>query len=195
MTISGGLYRALGERNWLAIAWPPEAGGLGKPPVYEFILWDEMAYARAARPPIGSGIVAKTIIAHGTDEQKERFLPGLRRGDLSFLARILRARSRLRPRRPTHEGGPRRRSLCGDRGEALDVGGPSCRLPVVAVPNRNAGEPGAGIDAAHRRPALAGDHDLADPGHRWRAVQRGPAATVSRCPSPTGLARKTGHGS
>ena len=72
------LYRALGERNWLAIAWPPEAGGLGRPPVYEFILWDEMAYARAARPPIGSGIVAKTIIAHGTDEQKERFLPGLR---------------------------------------------------------------------------------------------------------------------
>jgi alkylation response protein AidB-like acyl-CoA dehydrogenase len=78
------LYRALGERNWLAIAWPPEAGGLGMPPVYEFILWDEMAYARAARPPIGSGIVAKTIIAHGTDEQKQRFLPGLRAGELFF---------------------------------------------------------------------------------------------------------------
>ena len=52
--------------------------------MFEFILWDELAYARAARPPIGSGIVAKTIIAHGTDEQKERFLPGLRRGELSF---------------------------------------------------------------------------------------------------------------
>jgi hypothetical protein len=78
------LYRALGERNWLALAWPTSVGGLGKPPVYEFILWDEMAYARAARPPIGSGIVAKTIIAHGSDEQKERFLPGLRRGELAF---------------------------------------------------------------------------------------------------------------
>ncbi len=78
------LYRALGERNWLAIAWPVEAGGLGRPPVFEFILWDELAYARAARPPIGSGIVAKTIIAYGTDEQKERFLPGLRRGNCSF---------------------------------------------------------------------------------------------------------------
>jgi alkylation response protein AidB-like acyl-CoA dehydrogenase len=78
------LYRALGERNWLALAWPPELGGLGLPPVYEFILWDEMAYSRAARPPIGSGIVAKTIIAHGTDDQRERFLPGLRRGELVF---------------------------------------------------------------------------------------------------------------
>ena len=78
------LYRALGERNWLALAWPEEAGGLGWPPVYEFILWDELAYARAARPPIGSGIVAKTIIAHGTDEQKQRFLPGLRTGELFF---------------------------------------------------------------------------------------------------------------
>jgi alkylation response protein AidB-like acyl-CoA dehydrogenase len=78
------LYRALGERNWLALAWPVEVGGLGRPPVYEFILWDEMAYARAARPPIGSGIVAKTIIAHGTDEQKARFLPGLRTGEIAF---------------------------------------------------------------------------------------------------------------
>jgi alkylation response protein AidB-like acyl-CoA dehydrogenase len=78
------LYRALGERNWLALAWPEEVGGLAKSPVYEFILWDELAYARAARPPLGSGIVAKTIIAAGTPEQKERFLPGLRRGELFF---------------------------------------------------------------------------------------------------------------
>jgi alkylation response protein AidB-like acyl-CoA dehydrogenase len=78
------LYRALGERNWLALAWPEEAGGLGRPPVYEFILWDELAYARAARPPIGSGIVAKTIIAHGTDEQKARFLPRLRTAEIAF---------------------------------------------------------------------------------------------------------------
>ena len=168
------LYRALGERNWLAIAWPPEAGGLGKPPVYEFILWDEMAYARAARPPIGSGIVAKTIIAHGTDEQKERFLPGLRRGDLFFSLGY------SEPEAGSDLGGLRTRAVRdGDRyvrhrREALDVGGPPRRLPVAAVPYRHAREPGTRADAADRRPALAGDHDLADPGHRRRAVQRGP---------------------
>lgn len=78
------LYRDLGERGWLSLAWPAAAGGGGLPPVYEFILWNEMAYARAARPPLGSGIVAKTIIAYGTDEQRERFLPGLRAGTTFF---------------------------------------------------------------------------------------------------------------
>lgn len=78
------LYMALGERNWLALAWPEEVGGLAKPPVYEFVLWDEMAYSRVARPPLGPGIVAKTIIAYGTEAQKRRFLPGLRRGETFF---------------------------------------------------------------------------------------------------------------
>lgn len=78
------LYRALGERGWLSLSWPVEAGGRALPPVYEFVLWDEMAYARAARPPLGSGIVAKTIIRYGTDEQRQRFLPGLRAGTTFF---------------------------------------------------------------------------------------------------------------
>jgi alkylation response protein AidB-like acyl-CoA dehydrogenase len=78
------LYRALGERGWLSLAWPESVGGSALSPVYEFLLWDEMAYARAARPPLGSGIVAKTIISHGTDEQRERFLPGLRAGTTFF---------------------------------------------------------------------------------------------------------------
>jgi alkylation response protein AidB-like acyl-CoA dehydrogenase len=78
------LYRELGERGWLSLAWPVEAGGSALPPVYEFILWNEMAYARAARPPLGPGIVAKTIIAYGTEEQKQRFLPGLRAGTTFF---------------------------------------------------------------------------------------------------------------
>lgn len=78
------LYRALGERNWLALAWPTDVGGQGKHPLYEFVLWNEMARSRAARPPLGSGIVAKTIIAAGTDEQKARFLPPLRSAEIAF---------------------------------------------------------------------------------------------------------------
>ncbi len=78
------LNRALGERNWLALTWPEEAGGQAKSPLYEFVLWDEMARARAARPPLGAGIVAKTIVAFGTSEQKARLLPGLRAGETFF---------------------------------------------------------------------------------------------------------------
>src|SRR5262245_27821423 len=78
------LYRELGERGWLSLAWPVESGGSGLPPVYEFILWNEMAYARAARPPLGSGIVAKTIIRYGIEEQKKTYLPGLWAGTTFF---------------------------------------------------------------------------------------------------------------
>jgi alkylation response protein AidB-like acyl-CoA dehydrogenase len=77
-------YRALGARGWLALTWPERWGGLGLGPVHEFILWDEAAYARAARPPLSAGIVAKTILRHGTDAQKERWLPGIRTGELHF---------------------------------------------------------------------------------------------------------------
>jgi alkylation response protein AidB-like acyl-CoA dehydrogenase len=78
------LYAVLGERGWLSLTWPVELGGQAKAPIYEFLLWDEMAYARAARPPLGSGIVAKTIIRFGTADQRSRFLPGLRAGTTFF---------------------------------------------------------------------------------------------------------------
>jgi len=77
-------FRALGERGWLALTWPPEHGGLGRPITWEFLLWDEAAAARAARNPLGPGIVAKTILRHGSAEQKARWLPPLRRGGLHF---------------------------------------------------------------------------------------------------------------
>ncbi|QKG27102.1 acyl-CoA dehydrogenase family protein [Actinomadura verrucosospora] len=78
------VYRALGDRGWLSLSWPVEFGGGGRSPAYEFILWDEMAYARVARPPMGPGLVAKALMSHGTDEQRDRFLADLRLGRTGF---------------------------------------------------------------------------------------------------------------
>jgi alkylation response protein AidB-like acyl-CoA dehydrogenase len=78
------MFRALGERGWLAVGWPTEYGGMGKPPSYEYILWDEMAYARAARNPLSAGIVAKSIIRYGSVEQKAQWLDPIRSGELHF---------------------------------------------------------------------------------------------------------------
>jgi alkylation response protein AidB-like acyl-CoA dehydrogenase len=77
-------FRAVGSRGWLALGWPEDAGGLGKGPGHEFILWNECAYGRIARPPLGAGIVAKTIIRHGTGGQRERWLPPIRSGQIHF---------------------------------------------------------------------------------------------------------------
>ena len=77
-------FSAMAERGWLSLGWPVEAGGGGKPLSFEFILWDEVAYARAARNPLASGIVAKTIARHGDASQRERWLPPIRRGEIHF---------------------------------------------------------------------------------------------------------------
>ncbi|HVN40937.1 MAG TPA: acyl-CoA dehydrogenase family protein [Myxococcota bacterium] len=75
-------FRALGERGWLSLGWPGEPGA--RPIEFEYLLWDEIAYARAARNPLASGIVAKTIARHGDDAQRRRWLPPIRRGELHF---------------------------------------------------------------------------------------------------------------
>jgi alkylation response protein AidB-like acyl-CoA dehydrogenase len=78
------LYRALGARGWLSLRWPVDLGGGGRSPAYDYLLWNELAYARAARPDLAAGVVAATLIEHGTAEQHARFLPGIRSGDTGF---------------------------------------------------------------------------------------------------------------
>lgn len=78
------LYRELGRRGWLSLGWPGEDGAAPETLAHEFALWDELAYARAARPDLAAGIVAKTLVVHGTADQKARFLPGIALGDISF---------------------------------------------------------------------------------------------------------------
>ncbi len=78
------LFRAMGTRGWLSLTWPEALGGLGRPLTYEYLLWDEVGYARTARNPLSAGIVARTLVRHGSDAQRERFLPGIRSGEIHF---------------------------------------------------------------------------------------------------------------
>jgi alkylation response protein AidB-like acyl-CoA dehydrogenase len=78
------LFRAMGKKGWLSLGWPEAAGGSGAPLTWEYVLWDEVAYARAARNPLASGIVAKTIARYGSEAQRQRWLPPIREGELHF---------------------------------------------------------------------------------------------------------------
>jgi alkylation response protein AidB-like acyl-CoA dehydrogenase len=77
------LFRALGARGWLSLAWPVEHGGRGLPPSYEYILWDEVAFARAARNPLLT-IVARTLLRAGSAAQQATWLPRIRAGEVHF---------------------------------------------------------------------------------------------------------------
>jgi alkylation response protein AidB-like acyl-CoA dehydrogenase len=78
------LYRELGARGWLAISWPTRVGGGGQPAALEFALWDELAYARAARPSVAAGLIGRSIVDAGTPEQRDWLLPGIAAGQTSF---------------------------------------------------------------------------------------------------------------
>lgn len=78
------VFAELARRNWLALTWPLEYGGEGKSLTYDYILWDEMAYARAGRSPTGAGIIARTIMRFATDAQKAHWLPLIRRDEIQL---------------------------------------------------------------------------------------------------------------
>jgi alkylation response protein AidB-like acyl-CoA dehydrogenase len=75
--------RVLYEGGLVGIQWPKEYGGQGGTPMQQVIANQEIA--RAEVPGliglIGVGMCGPTIIGHGTEEHKARFLPPLLRGE------------------------------------------------------------------------------------------------------------------
>ena len=69
--------RRLAAGGWVGVHWPREYGGRGASVVENYIFQEEMARARAPEiiNRIGVNLVGPTLIAHGTEEQKRRYLP------------------------------------------------------------------------------------------------------------------------
>jgi len=69
----------LAAGRWVGVAWPEEYGGRGAGPVEHFLVTEELARARAPElvGRIGINLVGPTLLAHGTDEQKQRWLSSI----------------------------------------------------------------------------------------------------------------------
>jgi 3-oxocholest-4-en-26-oyl-CoA dehydrogenase alpha subunit len=78
------IVRQMGQDGWLGLAWPTEFGGQGRPATDQFILFDEVQRAHAPFPFVTVNTVGPAIMAHGTEEQKARYLPGILAGELNF---------------------------------------------------------------------------------------------------------------
>ena len=79
------INRKLAERNWLAIRWPKEHGGGGKSPIEQGILNEDLGYWRVPKSgSIGLGIVGPAIMVFGTQDQKDRYLPPIARGEVEY---------------------------------------------------------------------------------------------------------------
>ena len=80
-----GFELKLGERGWLALSWPPQYGGGGRPVAEQFIAEEEVAlHGGPASDAIARVIVAPILMAKGSEEQKRRYLPRLARGEITF---------------------------------------------------------------------------------------------------------------
>jgi alkylation response protein AidB-like acyl-CoA dehydrogenase len=69
--------QTLNDGGWVGLAWPPEYGGRGATLMEQVLFNQEMARAKA--PPLinvlGIIVAGPTLMVHGTEAQKRRFLP------------------------------------------------------------------------------------------------------------------------
>ncbi|MFE7859607.1 acyl-CoA dehydrogenase family protein [Streptomyces sp. NPDC057403] len=76
--------RTLGKAGWIGLGWGEGGYGNRTATLTQQVAWAE-EYARSGAPPrsghIGENLLAPTLVAHGTDEQKARFLPPIAAGD------------------------------------------------------------------------------------------------------------------
>ncbi|MGI8714548.1 MAG: acyl-CoA dehydrogenase family protein [Solirubrobacteraceae bacterium] len=77
------LWHEIVELGWPGIAVAERYGGQGLGAVELAILLEELGYACASTPLLSTAVVAATIQAAGTDDQRERWLPGLVSGELT----------------------------------------------------------------------------------------------------------------
>ena len=78
--------RKLGARGWIGLTWPKKYGGQERSFLERYVLLEELL---ASGAPAGAHWVAERqsgplLLRFGTEAQRERFLPAIARGELSF---------------------------------------------------------------------------------------------------------------
>ncbi|MCI3272302.1 acyl-CoA dehydrogenase family protein [Streptomyces cylindrosporus] len=76
--------RTLGKAGWIGLGWPEAGYGNRVASLTRQVVWAE-EYARSGAPArsghIGENLLAPTLLAHGSEEQKARFLPPVAGGE------------------------------------------------------------------------------------------------------------------
>ncbi|PBC37330.1 acyl-CoA dehydrogenase [Rhodococcus sp. ACPA4] len=75
--------RKIGAKGWFGLNWPKEFGGLGLGAVYQHLLVSEFEYWGVPGPDLTVTSVAPMIMRHGTQQNREEFLPPIARGELT----------------------------------------------------------------------------------------------------------------
>ena len=76
--------RQMGRDGWLAVGWPKIHGGQGYSATEQLIFFEEANIAGAPLPFVTISTVGPALMSHGSQLQKERFLPGIAAGEIMF---------------------------------------------------------------------------------------------------------------
>ena len=169
--------RKLGARGWIGLTWPKRYGGQERSFLERYVLLEELL---AAGAPAGAHWVAERqsgplLLRFGTEAQRERFLPQIVRGELSFAIGMSEPDSgsdlaSIRTRAVRTDGGyiVNGTKVWTSNAHRSQYAIALFRTAVVAR------QEARGALAVPRRSQVAGDHDPADhqPG-RLARLQRG----------------------
>jgi alkylation response protein AidB-like acyl-CoA dehydrogenase len=78
------LIRQMGQDGWLALGWPKEYGGQGATDTEQLMFFEEALLAGAPLPFVTLNTVGPALIAYGSEEMKQKFLPGIAAGKTHF---------------------------------------------------------------------------------------------------------------
>jgi 3-oxocholest-4-en-26-oyl-CoA dehydrogenase alpha subunit len=78
------VVKQMAADGWLGLGWPKEYGGHGRGHIDQWIFFDESLRCGAPVPMLTINTVGPTIMAHGTEEQRQRFLPRILAGEIHF---------------------------------------------------------------------------------------------------------------
>ncbi len=82
--VTSDIMRQMGADGWYGIGWPEEYGGQGRSQLEQFVFFNESMRMGAPVPMLTINTVAPSIMAFGSDEMKQEFLPRMLSGEIQF---------------------------------------------------------------------------------------------------------------
>src|SRR4029077_10721584 len=83
---SPAFSRKVGARGWIGMTWPKRYGGQERSYLERFVMTEEMLAVAApcAAHWFGDRQTGPSLLRYGSEQQRQRFLPAIVRGEYSF---------------------------------------------------------------------------------------------------------------